>query len=66
MMFPRKFPRFHAAKFGPFAIISLFFLTNFTGLFFSPVLAPAATPVQLSLKPFQQTYPSRVIVISIG
>lgn len=44
MMFPRKFRRLHAAKFGPFAIISLFFLTNFTGLFFSPVLAPAATP----------------------
>jgi len=44
MTFPRKFPRFHAVKFGPFAIISLFFLTNFTGLFFSPVLAPAATP----------------------
>ena len=43
MMFPRKFRRLHAAKFGPFAIISLFFLTNVTGLFFSPVLAPAAT-----------------------
>ncbi len=44
MTFPRKFPRLHAVKFGPFAIISLFLLTNFTGLFFSPVLAPAATP----------------------
>jgi hypothetical protein len=43
MPFPRKFPRFHAVKFGPFAIISLFFLTNFTGFFFSPVMAPAAT-----------------------
>lgn len=43
MKFPRKFPRLHAVKFGPFAIISLFFLTNFTGLFFSPALAPAAT-----------------------
>ena len=50
-----KFPRFpgalhlRSAKFGPFAIISLFFLTNFTGLFFSPVLAPtvsAATQVE--------------------
>ena len=47
MMFPRKFRRLHAVKFGPFAIISLFFLTNFTGLFFSPVLAPAATPTTL-------------------
>lgn len=43
MKFPRRYPRLHAVKFGPFAIISLFFLTNFTGLFFSPVLAPAAT-----------------------
>lgn len=43
MKFPRKYPRLHAVKFGPFAIISLFLLTNFTGLFFSPVLAPAAT-----------------------
>ncbi len=43
MKFPRKFPRLHAVKFGPFAIISLFLLSNFTGLFFSPALAPAAT-----------------------
>lgn len=43
MKFPRRYPRLHAVKFGPCAIISLFLLTNFTGLFFSPVLAPAAT-----------------------
>jgi hypothetical protein len=38
-----KFPRLlhlRSAKFAPIAIISLFFLTNFTGLFFSPVFAP--------------------------
>jgi hypothetical protein len=29
-----------SAKFAPLAIFSLFFLTNFTGLFFSPVMAP--------------------------
>jgi hypothetical protein len=29
-----------SAKFAPFAVISLFFLTNFTGFFFSPVFAP--------------------------
>lgn len=44
MRFPQKFPRrvsyLRSAKFAPFAIISLFFITNFTGLFFSPVLAP--------------------------
>jgi hypothetical protein len=57
MTFPRKFPRLHAVKFGPFAIISLFFLTNFTGLFFSPVLAPAATPTS-----FIETIPADIPV----
>lgn len=48
-----KFPRMshlRSAKFAPFAIISLFCLTNFTGLFFSPAFAPsvgaAATEVR--------------------
>ncbi len=57
MTFPRRFPRFHAVKFGPFAIISLFFLTNFTGLFFSPVLAPAAEATS-----FVETIPSDIPV----
>jgi hypothetical protein len=30
----------HSAKFTSFAIISLFLIFNFTGLFFSPVMAP--------------------------
>ena len=51
MKFPRKFPRLHAVKFGPFAIISLFFLTNFTGILFSPALAPAATSVYIETIP---------------
>jgi hypothetical protein len=49
--FPRNTPRvrsvnrfrnihLHSAKFGPFAIISLFLVFNFTGLFFGPALAP--------------------------
>jgi hypothetical protein len=51
MKFPQEFPRvrrvrrqrnlhLRSGKFIPFAIISLFFVFNFTGLFFSPVLAP--------------------------
>src|SRR5260221_6703325 len=48
MKFPRM-PHLRSAKFAPFAIISLFFLTNFTGLFFSPVFAPdvAASSIEV-------------------
>jgi soluble lytic murein transglycosylase-like protein len=59
MKFPQEFPRvrpvrrlrnlhLRSGKFVPFAVISLFFVFNFTGFFFSPVMAPsvaAATPV---------------------
>ena len=48
MKFPR-FPHLRSAKFAPVAIFFVFFLTNFTGLFFSPVLAPsvnAATHIE--------------------
>jgi hypothetical protein len=49
MKFPRNLLHLRSAKFAPFAVISLFFLTNFTGFFFSPVFAPAiaATPIEL-------------------
>ena len=40
MKFPR-FPHLRYAKFAPLTIFSLFFLTNLTGLYFSPALAPA-------------------------
>jgi soluble lytic murein transglycosylase-like protein len=60
MKFPQEFPRvrpvrrlrnlhLRSGKFAPFAIISLFFVFNFTGFFFSPALAPsvaAATQVE--------------------
>ena len=36
----RRILHLRSAKFAPFAIISLFLVFNFTGLFFSPVLAP--------------------------
>lgn len=43
MKFPR-FPHLRSAKFAPpVAIFSLFFLTNFTGIFFSPVFAPSVS-----------------------
>ncbi len=48
MKFPR-FPHLRSAKFAPIAISFLFFLTNLTGLYFSPVLAPvvsAATQIE--------------------
>src|ERR1700686_2678113 len=40
MKFPR-FPQLRSAKFPPVAIFSLFFLTNFTGFYFSAAFAPA-------------------------
>jgi Transglycosylase SLT domain len=58
MPFPRKFPRaalrvrtrstiqnihLRSIKFAPFAIIALFFFTNLTGFFFSPVMAPVVS-----------------------
>jgi hypothetical protein len=52
MKLPR-FPHLRSAKFAPFAIISLFCLTNFTGFFFSPVFAPtvAATRTEFTTIP---------------
>ncbi len=60
MKFPQEFPRvrpvrrlrnlhLRSGKFAPFAVISFFLVFNFTGLFFSPVMAPevyAATQVE--------------------
>jgi soluble lytic murein transglycosylase-like protein len=38
-----RIPHLRSAKFAPFAIMSLFLLTNFTGIFFSPVFAPSVS-----------------------
>lgn len=61
MKFPQQFPRlrfarvhtFRLAKFTSFAIISLFFLSNFAGLLFSTVFAPTvnATTPQVQMIP---------------
>ena len=51
MKLPQEFPRvcpvgrlrnlhLRSGKFGPFAIIAFLFIFNFTGLFFSPAMAP--------------------------
>ncbi len=37
-----RIPHLRSAKFAPFAIMAGFLLTNFTGIFFSPVFAPSA------------------------
>jgi hypothetical protein len=42
MKFPRL-PHLRTAKFAPLAIFSLFFLTNLTGFYFSPALAPTVS-----------------------
>ena len=41
MKFPRRLPHFRSIKFAPFALISLFFFSNLTGLLFSRVMAPS-------------------------
>jgi soluble lytic murein transglycosylase-like protein len=50
MKFPRNLLHLRSAKFAPFAVISLFFLTNFTGFFFSPVFAPVAAAAQIEIE----------------
>jgi soluble lytic murein transglycosylase-like protein len=40
MKLTRSIPQLRSVKFAPFAIMALFLLTNFTGIFFSPVFAP--------------------------
>jgi len=53
MKFSRNLLHLRFAKFAPFAVIALFFLTNFTGFFFSPVFAPvvAANTIQAETIP---------------
>lgn len=46
MKFALSIPRWRSVKFAPFAIFSLFFFSNLTGFFFSPVLAPTVSASQ--------------------
>ncbi len=41
MKLTRRIPHWRSARFTPFAVLALFLLTNFTGIFFSPVFAPS-------------------------
>lgn len=52
MTFPH--PHLRTAKFAPIAVLALFFVTNLTGFFFSPALAPTvqASAVQSEFIPF--------------
>src|SRR6266446_4015527 len=61
---PRRLPHFHAAKFLPAAIISLFFLTNFTGFFFSPAFRPTVNAVTQIVEtiPVVETIPADIPV----
>src|SRR5918994_5784536 len=43
MKMTRSIAHLRSAKFAPFAIMAGFLLTNFTGLFFSPVFAPSVS-----------------------
>ena len=43
MKLARTIPHWRSVKFAPFAIIALFLLTNFTGIFFSAALAPSVS-----------------------
>lgn len=47
MKVTRSIPHLRSAKFAPFAIMAGFLLTNFTGIFFSPVFAPSVSATQV-------------------
>lgn len=65
MKFPQQFPRlrtarvqtFRLAKFASFAIISLFFLSNFAGFLFSPVFAPVVNAVTPQVETIPEDIP---------
>lgn len=58
MKFPH-FPHLRSAKYASFAIIWFFCLTNFTGLFFSPALAPV---VSAAARTHMKTIPADIPV----
>lgn len=65
MKFPQQFTRlrsarvhsFRLAKFASFAIISLFFLSNFAGFLFSPVFAPTVNAITAQVETIPEDIP---------
>ena len=58
MNLTRSIPQLRSVKFAPFAIMALFLLTNFTGIFFSPVFAPTVNATSEVREMIPQDIPS--------
>lgn len=58
MKLTRSIPQLRSVKFAPFAIMALFLLTNFTGIFFSPVFAPTVNATTEVREMIPQDIPS--------
>jgi soluble lytic murein transglycosylase-like protein len=57
MKLTRRVSLWRSAKFAPFAVMSLFLLSNFTGVFFSHVFAPSASATTIAAE-LPQDFPS--------
>jgi soluble lytic murein transglycosylase-like protein len=69
MNLARHFPHLHSAKFAPFAIISLFLLTNFAGVFITRAIAPsenAGTRMYMTSLPTSGDADLDSLIIRIG
>ena len=58
MKLTRSIPQLRSVKFAPFAIMALFLLSNFTGIFFSPVFAPTVNATSEVREMIPQDIPS--------
>lgn len=58
MKMTRSIPQLRSVKFAPFAIMALFLLSNFTGIFFSPVFAPTVNATTEVREMIPQDIPS--------
>lgn len=58
MKLTRSIPQLRSVKFAPFAIMALFLLSNFTGIFFSPVFAPSVNALTEVRELIPQDIPS--------